>query len=141
MAGVVDPVIDHLTPEECWNLLDQDGIGHLATVVVDAATGALSPDIFPINYTVHERAILFRSAPGGKLVDLTKQSAVAFQADGRHRRMHWSVVVHGHAERMGFDSDIEESGIRELHLTHPTEKWNYVRIAVDTITGIRFRSA
>lgn len=139
MARAADPVIEQLTPDECWSLLDGEGVGRLATAVVDAASGAVTPDIFPINYRVHEGAILFRSGPGSKLIDLTKQSAVAFQADGRRRRVHWSVVVHGHAERLGFDSEIEDSGIRELQATHPTDKWNYVRIEVDGITGIRFR--
>ncbi|MEO7121984.1 MAG: pyridoxamine 5'-phosphate oxidase family protein [Lacisediminihabitans sp.] len=139
MAQAADPVVENLTPEECWALLGENGIGRLATAVVEAVTGRISPDIFPVNYLVHERAVLFRSAPGSKLIDLTRQPAVAFQVDGRVRRDMWSVVVHGDAERMGFDSEIEESGIRELQASHPTDKWNYVRIGVREITGIRFR--
>lgn len=139
MAQAEDSVIENLSPEDCWGLLGKEGIGRLATAVVSPVSGAVMPDIFPIDYLVHEGAILFRSAPGGKLIDLTKQSAVAFQAGARDKRIFWSVVVHGNANRMGFDSDIEESGIRELHVTHPTDKWNYVRITVDDITGIRFR--
>jgi nitroimidazol reductase NimA-like FMN-containing flavoprotein (pyridoxamine 5'-phosphate oxidase superfamily) len=139
MAQAEDPDIEHLSVDECWSLLGGDGIGHLATATVDVVTGAVKPDIFPIDYLVHNGAILFRSAPGSKLIDLAKQPAIAFQAGRRERRVYWSVVVHGTAERMGLDREIEESGIRELHITHPTEKWNYVRIEVDDITGIRFR--
>ena len=36
------------------------------------------------------------------------------------------------------DRDIEESGVLDLDAVHPTDKWNYVRITVDYITGIRF---
>lgn len=132
------PVIDKLTEEECWKLLEKDGVGRLATAVVDRSTGAVTPDIFPINFHVYQRRILFRTAPGSKLIDLTTQPTVAFQTDGRRGRKHWSVVAHGTARRMMFDSDIQESGILDLQSTLPTEKWNYVRIDVSTITGIRF---
>ncbi|MEO6943741.1 MAG: pyridoxamine 5'-phosphate oxidase family protein [Lacisediminihabitans sp.] len=139
MTRAADPVIEELTPDECWELLGDNGVGRLGTAIVDATTGAVSPDIYPMNYTVNERAILFRSAPGGKLIDLTKQPSVVFQTDGRRRRTYWSVVTHGQATRLGFDSEIEASGIRDLKATHPTDKWNYFRIDVREITGIRFR--
>ncbi len=135
------PVIEELSVEECWELLAEDGVGRLATATVDSVTGVVAPDIFPINFHVFEERILFRTAPGSKLIDLTAQPAVAFQTDGRHGRHHWSVVARGIARRMMFDSDIQESGVLALHSTLPTEKWNYVRIDVETITGIRFRGA
>lgn len=133
------PVIEELTVEDCWKLLEKDGVGRLATAAIDRTTGNVTPDIFPINFHVFERRILFRTAPGSKLIDLTAQPAVAFQTDGRHGRKHWSVVARGIARRMMFDSDIQASGILDLESTLPTQKWNYVRIEVDTITGIRFR--
>lgn len=138
MADESVPVIEELTVDECWKLLENDGVGRLATAAVDRSTGEVSPDIFPINFHVYERRILFRTAPGTKLIDLTTQPAVAFQTDGHHGREHWSVVARGTARRMMFDSDIVESGILDLQSTLPTEKWNYVRIEVETITGIRF---
>lgn len=141
MAHESVPVIHELTAEECWKLLNKEGVGRLATAVVDRTTGNVEPDIFPINYLVHEQRILFRTAPGSKLIDLTAQPTVAFQTDGRRGRTHWSVVARGTARRMAFDSDIQESGILNLQSTLPTEKWNYVRIDVETITGIRFRGA
>ncbi|MEO8908449.1 MAG: pyridoxamine 5'-phosphate oxidase family protein, partial [Microbacteriaceae bacterium] len=101
MAQAENPVVQHLSSEECWSLLNGEGIGRLATAVVDPVTGAVKPDIFPIDYLVHGGAILFRSAPGSKLIDLTAQPAVAFQAGRRDGRRYWSVVVHGQAERMG----------------------------------------
>lgn len=141
MAHESVPVVEELTDEECWKLLEKDGVGRLATAVVDRATGSVTPDIFPINFHVYEQRILFRTAPGSKLIDLTAQPTVAFQTDGHHGRTHWSVVARGTARRMMFDSDIQESGILELQSTLPTAKWNYVRIEVETITGIRFHGA
>lgn len=135
------PVIEQLTVEECWKLLSRDGVGRLATATVDRASGDVAPNIFPINFHVFEERILFRTAPGSKLIDLTAQPAVAFETDGRHGHRHWSVVAHGTARRMMFDADIQESGVLNLQSTIPTEKWNYVRIDVDSITGIRFHGA
>jgi uncharacterized protein len=139
MADSSVSVIEELTVDECWKLLEEDGVGRLATATVDRATGNAAPDIFPINFHVFEERILFRTAPGTKLIDLTEQPAVAFQTDGGRGQEHWSVVARGFARRMMFDSDIQESGVLDLHSTIPTEKWNYVRIEVETITGIRFR--
>lgn len=139
MAATPEPVVADLSTAECWRLLAKDGVGRLATAVVDPATGEVAPDIFPINFHAHDGAILFRTGPGSKLIDLTAQPAVAFQTDGRRGRLYWSVVVHGRGHRLALDSDIEQSGILETRATHPTEKWNYVRIEVDSITGIRFR--
>lgn len=135
------PVIEELTAEECWKLLEKDGVGRLATATIDRATGDVAPNILPINFHVYEQRILFRTAPGSKLIDLTAQPTVAFQTDGIDDGKHWSVVVRGTARRMMFDSDIVESGILDLQSALPTEKWNYVRIEAETITGIRFQGA
>lgn len=139
MAATPEPAVEDLSTTECWRLLAKDGVGRLATAAVDPVAGDLELDIFPINFHAHDGAILFRTGPGSKLIDLTAQPAVAFQTDGRRGRRYWSVVVHGHAQRLALDSDIEQSGILETRAIHPTEKWNYVRIEVESITGIRFR--
>jgi len=126
------PAADELlSEEECWANLHSSGLGRLAT----AAKGIV--DIFPINYLVHDGAILFRSAPGSKLANLTAAPLVAFEADGFDGRWHWSVVVHGRAERLGTDIDIIESGIMNLVPWSPTPKYNYVRIRPTDITGRR----
>lgn len=141
MADDSVSVIEELSSDECWELLAEDGVGRLATATIDRATGNPAPDIFPVNFHVYEQRILFRTAPGSKLIDLTAQPAVAFQTDGHRGDTHWSVVARGTARRMMFDSDILESGVLNLQSTLPGEKWNYVRIDVETITGIRFHGA
>lgn len=128
---------EKLQVDECWRLLGTARLGRLATTAVDA--GESTVDIFPVNFRVHDRAIWFRSGPGSKLVDITANPPVAFEADGRRGRSYWSVVVHGSASRMGMDRDIEASGVLGLDATHPTDKWNYVRIEVASISGIKFR--
>ena len=118
--------------EECWRLLENESFGRLA---VTTSTGV---DIFPINFTAHDRALFFRTAPGTKLIDVSLQAKVAFEIDGRDAGMHWSVVVRGEAKRLNSDAEIAASGIQSLHTATPTAKWNYVRILATAVTGRTF---
>ncbi|ARJ05296.1 hypothetical protein B5808_08770 [Cnuibacter physcomitrellae] len=78
-----------LTEQDCWARLSRSGLGRLAVIDPQGA------DIFPINYLVHDSQVLFRSAPGTKIVSLTADPRVAFESDGIHDRVRWSVVVRG----------------------------------------------
>lgn len=118
--------------DECWSLLEEQTFGRLTACT---ATGA---DIFPINFTVHERAIYFRSAPRSKLVDLTRRPLVAFEVDGRGPGTRWSVVIKGEAQRLNSDAEIEASGVLALHTATPVAKLNYVRIMPSAVTGQQF---
>lgn len=118
--------------DECWRLLAEHVLGRFAVRVGDGV------DIFPVNYLVHNRAIYFRSAPGSKLIDLTRQSAVAFEIDGELAHRVWSVVVSGVAQRLDFDSEIQESGIQLLNTWHPGDKFNYVCVRPESVTGRSF---
>ena len=124
-----------LGEEESWHLLASADLARLA-VSIDGGV-----DIFPINYVVADRVIFFRTAPGSKLMDLTKHPIVALETDGTHNRRRWSVVVKGSAVRLGSDEEIEASGVLSLHSLVPTEKWNYVRITASSITGRQFTSS
>jgi nitroimidazol reductase NimA-like FMN-containing flavoprotein (pyridoxamine 5'-phosphate oxidase superfamily) len=134
MPASTEPDIEQLPDEECWALLASTQLGRLAVVADDGV------DIFPVNFVVKDHLVFFSSAPGSKLMDITEQSQVAFEADGIANRHRWSVVIKGSARRLALDSEIEESGVRGLHTLSPTDKWNYVRITPATVTGRRFRS-
>lgn len=127
-----DSQLAELGPAECWDLLRTTSIGRLAT----GGSGPL--EIFPINFVVDRESIVFRSAPGSKLMALTDQPLVAFESDGQNSGGYWSVVLRGPAQRLGMDEEIEASGALSLESVHPTEKNNYVRISPATITGRRF---
>ncbi|MES2170451.1 MAG: pyridoxamine 5'-phosphate oxidase family protein [Actinomycetota bacterium] len=128
------PATEDLGPAECWRLLGTKDLGRLALTAIDGV------DIFPVNYTVNDGLLYFRTAPGKKMIDLTGDPIVAFEADGTANRHRWSVVVRGRAERVNFDIEIETSGVNELKSLSPTTKWNYVRITPSAITGRRFRA-
>jgi nitroimidazol reductase NimA-like FMN-containing flavoprotein (pyridoxamine 5'-phosphate oxidase superfamily) len=129
------PAVRVLDDAECWRLLEAASLGRLA-VRRDAAI-----DVFPVNFLVHDKGIYFRSAPGSKLIDLTRFPDVAFEIDGQHARHLWSVVVHGRAARLGSDAEIEASHINTLAGWHPGEKFNYVRIEPETVSGRSFAKA
>ena len=123
--------IKNLEPDSCWSLLETESLGRLAIA-------AEHVEIYPVNFLVHDRAIYFASAPGSKLMELSENPGVAFEVDGQVADDLWSVVIHGRAKRLARDSDIESSGILQHKGWHPTEKYNYVRITPDEITGRRF---
>lgn len=122
-----------LTHVECWKILGESGIGHLAL-----RAQPVGVDIMPINYLVNDRQLFFRSAPGSKLEELVQHPHVAVQVERLQDGSWFSVVVKGQAARLGFDEDIERSGIVGLTPTQPGDKFNYVRIIPDAITGVAF---
>jgi hypothetical protein len=134
-TGAADSGVRILEDDECWRLLAESSLGRFAVKVGDGV------DVFPINYLTHDRQLYFRSAPGSKLIDLTREPVVAFEIDGEHARHVWSVVVHGTAHRLGSDHEIEDSGIQLLATAHPSEKHNYVRIRPATVSGRSFAKA
>lgn len=129
VTDIEDGTVD-LSHVQCWELLGETGIGHLALRAHPKGV-----DIVPINYLVHDRMLYFRSAPGTKLMELVEHPHVAVQVE-RLRDGRWSsVVIKGRAERLAFDDEIIESGVMTLVTSGPGEKANYVRVTPDSITG------
>ena len=110
---------------------------YLATVSVGRIAIATDDgiDIFPVNFTTHERHIYFRSAPGSKLIELTERPDVTFEADGSGRARRWSVVIKGAAERLNDDDEIVRSGVAALETVSPSVKNNFVRITPRLVSG------
>jgi len=135
MGDSHDSAVEHLALDECWDLLTANDFGRLA---VATNTGV---DIFPMNYLVRDREIFLRSAPGSKLANITQRPSIAFEVDGKRLRRRWSIVVKGTIDRLGFDSEIVESGVLGLKSLNPTAKWNYLRISPESVTGRRFKAS
>jgi len=122
-----------LTQDECWSLLE----GHVvARLAVDIAG---RPDIFPINYVVDDRSIVFRSGAGTKLAGAVLGRHVAIEIDGLNvDGSVWSVVVKGIAHEI--EDMTERFEVEELPL-YPwiaSYKPNFVRIQPELTTGRRF---
>jgi transcriptional regulator with XRE-family HTH domain len=91
--------LTELTTQECRTLLSTHGVGRIA---VPTLTG---PVIVPVNYSVVDGAIFFRTEPGST-PSLAAGCQVAFEADRVDDAFSqgWSVLVRGHA-RVVTDSD------------------------------------
>jgi uncharacterized protein len=125
------PVLD-LDAAESWDLLAGSDLGRLAVSVGDY------PEIFPINYLAHDGVVLFRTAQGSKLVNLTINRRVALETDGYTDDFAWSVIVHGTARSLRTGAEIEAASRLPLHSWIPTPENIYVEITPQKITGRRF---
>jgi len=123
-----------LPDDECWRLLEGADVGRLAVAV------AGEPEIFPINFVVEGRTLVFRTAEGTKLAALSVSSRVAVEIDGYEPDLGqaWSVVAKGIAERLDHFPDIYDAEELPLFPWHSGYKGWFVRIAVTTLTGRRF---
>ncbi|MFF7452438.1 MULTISPECIES: pyridoxamine 5'-phosphate oxidase family protein [unclassified Streptomyces] len=86
------PELDELDIDECWRRLGTHGVGRVAS------TTAEGPMVLPVNYTVVDGAIIFRTAADSATAQVLGEQ-VAFEVDHIdevHGRG-WSVVVRGHA--------------------------------------------
>ncbi|RJL32718.1 helix-turn-helix domain-containing protein [Bailinhaonella thermotolerans] len=136
------PELEHLDPEECLRLIAPGGVGRVA---FDALNG---PTILPVNYRLHEGAVVFRTRYGG-LLDEELHSGikgaeitVAFEVDRLDEAMHagWSVLIQGPAHLA------EREELADLESAH-VEPWPggdrglYIRVSPTHITGRRIHPA
>ena len=125
--------ISYLSDQECLDRLAEQELGRLVT----AAGGVL--DIFPVNYVVDGRSVVFRTAEGSKLTELTINDEVLFEVDDYTDTDAWSVVVRGRAHRLETSDDVRAADELPLKPWIPTLKYNYVRIEADSLSGRDFR--
>lgn len=132
---------EHLDEAECLRLIAPGGIGRLAY------TGRYGLTVLPVNYSLHEGTILFRTASDSPTdEDLRTGIAdaeykVAFEIDDIDpaARSGWSVLVQGAAHHV--DSPAERASVRDADV----EPWAggkrelFVRVIPTRITGRRVR--
>lgn len=128
MSEESDPVVP-LTERECWDRLAEQQLGRLVTHVGDVL------DVFPVNYTVDEHSLVFRTAEGSKLTEVTINDDVLFEVDEYTDTDAWSVVVRGRAHRLDTAAEVEAADRLPLKPWVPTLKYNYVRIVPTSLSG------
>lgn len=128
-----DEAVTILSESESWRLLASMALGRLVTVVDGQA------EIFPVNFVVQRKTVLFRTAEGTKLVSAAINNHVLFEADDHDVAEGWSVVVKGVARTLRGDDEIEEAKRAQLLSWIATPKLHYVRVLPTAITGRRFR--
>jgi nitroimidazol reductase NimA-like FMN-containing flavoprotein (pyridoxamine 5'-phosphate oxidase superfamily) len=131
MSETGDPV-NILSESESWTLLSSIALGRLVTTV-DGVN-----EIFPVNFVVQNRTVLFRTAEGTKLVSAAINNDVVFEADDHNVAGGWSVIVRGIAKTLRTSEEIGEAERAQLLPWTATPKPHYVRIRPTRITGRRF---
>ena len=126
-----DNPIATLTPGESWELLGTQKLGRLVVHIRDRI------EVFPVNFVTNNGKVVFLTAEGSKLADLTVFPDVAFEADHVAAESAWSVVVHGIARRLDKQHEIAEADELPLYSWIPTPKYNYVEITPTEISGRR----
>ena len=128
-----EQAITILSERECWERLAQQEVGRIVTHVGDIV------DVVPVNYVVDGETLLFRTAAGNKLNELTINPRIAFEVDEFDKNHGWSVVVHGVARALETEHEIFEAERLPLRPFVPTLKPVFVRITPETATGRTFR--
>jgi len=95
--------------------------------------------IFPVNDTLHQGSVVFRTDPGSKLDAAAAGATVAFEVDAAQERDRtgWSVVVRGQAGEVSGPADLERLRALPLYPWAPGAKARYVRIRSAVVTGRR----
>ncbi|BBX97063.1 pyridoxamine 5'-phosphate oxidase family protein [Mycobacterium lacus] len=122
-----------LPESECWELLKSVALGRLVTSVDGR------PEIFPVNFVVQRRTVLFRTAEGTKLISTAINNHVVFEADEHNVAEGWSVIVKGVARTLRTEEQLAEAERAQLLTWTASAKTHYVRIIPEMVTGRRFR--
>ncbi|MGE2736662.1 pyridoxamine 5'-phosphate oxidase family protein [Mycolicibacterium vaccae] len=125
--------VTELTETESWVLLSGVTLGRLVTTV----TGWT--EIFPVNFVVQDKTLLFRTAEGTKLLTTVLNENVVFEADDHNSVEGWSVVIRGKARLLAGPTDIVKAQRAGLYPWIATSKSRFVRITPQSMTGRRFR--
>ncbi|HET7742308.1 MAG TPA: pyridoxamine 5'-phosphate oxidase family protein [Mycobacterium sp.] len=121
-----------LSETECWDLISGRALGRLVTSVDN------QPEIFPVNFVVQRRTVLFRTAQGTKLVSAAINNDVLFEVDDHNVLEGWSVIIRGTARTLRTQEEIDEAEKAQLLPWTATSKQHFVRIRPLRITGRRF---
>lgn len=123
--------LEHLSLQDCWQHLAQASVGRIG-VLVDSA-----PEIYPVNYVVDERTIVFRTDPGSKLRGVDRSPAVCFEVDevSAEDRAGWSVLVKGRAVEVAHPDELARLAELPLDYWAVGDKQRWIRIRPIEVTG------
>lgn len=85
-----------LTTEECLSLLRTRTVGRIGVVTPSG------PVIFPVNYSLSDDTVVFRTLPYGVIANNAHEADVAFEVDSLDETMQegWSVLATGRSHRI-----------------------------------------
>ena len=128
--------LEVLYRQDCLDLLANQPVGRVGFRDGDEVI------VLPVNYILHDDAVVFRTSEGSKLTAAVQGQRLAFEVDevDSVHRVGWSVLVRGDATLI---DDQELIATYEMQLLFPwsrTEKDFWVRLPLDRISGRRIRT-
>jgi nitroimidazol reductase NimA-like FMN-containing flavoprotein (pyridoxamine 5'-phosphate oxidase superfamily) len=121
-----------LGEDDSWKLISGVHLGRLVTVVDGR------PEIFPVNFVVQRRTVVFRTAEGTKLFGAVMNDQVLFEADDHNVSEGWSVIVRGTAKVLFAADEIQDAEAAGLYPWIATRKLRFIRVTPNEITGRKF---
>jgi len=140
---MADATIEELGEDECLRLIAPGGVGRIAY------QSRFGPAVLPVNYKLHDGAVLFRTAQDSPLdEDLQTGIAgaeyrVAFEIDDIDipGREGWSVLIQGSAHRVETEAERASAMAADVEPWPGGQRELFVRIVPSRITGRRIRPA
>jgi nitroimidazol reductase NimA-like FMN-containing flavoprotein (pyridoxamine 5'-phosphate oxidase superfamily) len=138
---VPEAVLEVMDEAECLRLIAGGGIGRLVYA------GRFDLTVLPVNYKLHNGAILFRTIQDGATdEDLRTGIAhaeyrVAFEVDefDQAAREGWGVLVQGPAHHLDSESERADAQLADVAPWPEGKREHFIRIAPTRITGRRIR--
>lgn len=123
-----------LSKDECLERLGGHSVGRVV-FCVDSC-----PQIYPVNFALHDGAIVFRTSPYGPLALHAQHHEVAFEVDELDREHHqgWSVVAHGDARPLDSVETRELTKLRMLEPWAAGSRTLHIQIIPRQLTGRHF---
>jgi nitroimidazol reductase NimA-like FMN-containing flavoprotein (pyridoxamine 5'-phosphate oxidase superfamily) len=125
--------LEMLGRDECLTLLTRRSVGRVGITI------SALPVIFPVNFSVLDGDVVFRSSPGSKLTTAVQRAVVAFEVDDVDPTYHsgWSVLVVGPAHEITNPTELEQARALPLVPWAPGAKGHYIRIRTELVSGRR----
>ncbi len=131
-----DPGPDHfglirMEEDQCWRFLERHRLGRVGLVQLG------HPMIYPVNYALDGRSVVFRSAPGSKLVAADRGPMVAFEVDEASETFETgtSVVVHGALHEVTDRAERERLRGLGIRPWAPGARDHFLRVEARWISG------
>jgi nitroimidazol reductase NimA-like FMN-containing flavoprotein (pyridoxamine 5'-phosphate oxidase superfamily) len=120
-----------LDPAECVAALESQRVGRVGLPVLD------HPLVLPVVYAMADGDVVFRTAPGEKLIAAALHRSVAFEIDEYDEASGtgWSVNVIGTIEEIVDRAELERVRALDLPCWAGELRDRYVRIHPRTVTG------
>ena len=121
-----------MDPADCWNKLATAQVGRFAAVL------GRQPYVFPVNFVLHDRSIVFRTDEGTKLAAVARSREAAFEVDevDDEFQIGWSVVALGKTNEIR-DRVLMSRLDEQLHPWVSGRKAHYVQLRPESVTGRR----